>query len=111
MDAPGATEAEESIHKDDLEQHTSSTQSSTSDDDTDTHVEGDRPARSEVDDDDGQDDNEEEEEEGYTDDEEPRFKYANLTKKLGPVFRKGDAASSVLTAGDKMVRTLFETLR
>lgn len=38
------------------------------------------------------------------DDEEPRLKYAYLTKQLQSVYRNGDATSSVLTAGDKMVR-------
>lgn len=51
------------------------------------------------DDDDGEDDDEEDEDE----DEEPRLKYARLTPHLGPVYRNGDATSSFLTAGDKMI--------
>ena len=46
---------------------------------------------------------EEEEEE-----EEPRLKYASLTKHLKPVYRNGDATSTFLVAGDKMVGTSIE---
>ncbi len=37
-------------------------------------------------------------------DEEPRLKYASLTKHLKSVYRNGDATSTFLVAGDKMVR-------
>ena len=47
----------------------------------------------------GDEEDEEEEEE----DEEPRLKYASLTKSQAPVYRNGDATSSFLVAGDKMV--------
>lgn len=45
-------------------------------------------------------------------DEEPRLKYASLTKHLKPVYRNGDATSAFLVAGDKMVSRslLFLTL-
>lgn len=49
---------------------------------------------------------EEEEEEGEEsdeEDEEPRLKYAYLSKHLGSVYRNGDATSTFLVAGDKMV--------
>ncbi len=36
-------------------------------------------------------------------DEEPRLKYASLTKHLKAVYRNGDATSAFLVAGDKMV--------
>lgn len=36
-------------------------------------------------------------------DEEPRLKYASLTAHLKPVYRNGDATSTFLVAGDKMV--------
>lgn len=39
-------------------------------------------------------------------DEEPRLKYASLTKHLKPVYRNGDATSTFLVAGDKMVSSL-----
>lgn len=50
------------------------------------------------------DENEEEEDDEDEEDEEPRLKYASLTKSQGPVYRNGDAASTFLVAGDKMVR-------
>lgn len=52
----------------------------------------------EEDDEEEEDDDDEEEE-----DEEPRLKYARLTPHLSPVYRNGDATSSFLTAGDKMI--------
>jgi hypothetical protein len=45
-------------------------------------------------------------EDGEDDDEpedEPKLKYARLTSHLGPVYRNGDATSTFLVAGDKMV--------
>lgn len=53
------------------------------------------------DDDDSKDEEEEEEEED--EDEEPKLKYARLTPHLGAVYRNGDATSSFLVAGDKMI--------
>ena len=44
-----------------------------------------------------------EEEEEEEEEEEPRLKYASLTKNLKSVYRNGDATSSFLVAGDKMV--------
>lgn len=56
-------------------------------------------------DDDGEEDDEESE--GEEDDEEaeeePKLKYARLTSSLGSVYRNGDATSTFLVAGDKMV--------
>ncbi|PGH18907.1 hypothetical protein AJ80_04326 [Polytolypa hystricis UAMH7299] len=46
---------------------------------------------------------EDEDEEDDEDEEEPRFKYASLTKSINSVYRNGDATSSVLAAGDKMI--------
>lgn len=49
---------------------------------------------------------ESEEEEDDNDDEaeeEPRLKYTRLTGSLGPVYRNGDATSTFMVAGDKMV--------
>ena len=43
-------------------------------------------------------------------DEEPRLKYASLTKHLTPVYRNGDATSTFLVAGDKMVSRLLHIL-
>ena len=45
----------------------------------------------------------EDEDEEETDDEEPRLKYAPLTRGLAALYRNGDATSAFLVAGDKMV--------
>ena len=112
MDAPGATEPTERARQAQLEQEASVSQS--------TPVSGyedhrdDRPAptedgqgshNSDKEDHDDEDDDEDEDEDSEEDedDEEPRLKYAYLTKHLGSVYRNGDATSSFLTAGDKMV--------
>lgn len=53
-----------------------------------------------------EDESEESEAEDGGDDEsedEPKLKYARLTSHLGPIYRNGDAASTFLVAGDKMV--------
>lgn len=55
------------------------------------------------DDDDDEVDEDEEEEEDEEEDEEPKLKYARLTPHLGAVYRNGDATSSFLVAGDKMI--------
>jgi len=52
---------------------------------------------------DDEEENDEEDEEDDDDDEEPKLKYARLTQHLGPLYRNGDATSSFLVAGDKMV--------
>ncbi|KAI9822388.1 MAG: Vacuolar protein sorting-associated protein 41 [Pycnora praestabilis] len=49
------------------------------------------------DDDDDDDDDDEEEE------DEPKLKYSRLTGSLGAVYRNGDATSTFLVAGDKMI--------
>ena len=46
------------------------------------------------------------EEASEEEDEEPRLKYASLTKHLKPIYRNGDATSTFLVAGDKMVREM-----
>jgi archaellum component FlaD/FlaE len=57
----------------------------------------------EDDDDDDDDDNEDEDEEDEEEDEEPRLKYAYLTRHLPSLYRNGDATSTFLVGGDKMV--------
>jgi hypothetical protein len=37
-------------------------------------------------------------------DEEPKLKYSRLTSNLLPIYRNGDATSTFMVAGDKMVR-------
>lgn len=54
----------------------------------------------ESDDESGDDDDDDEEDE----DEEPLLRYARLTQHLSGVYRNGDATSSFLVAGDKMVK-------
>ena len=54
-------------------------------------------------DDSAAEDDEEDEDEDEDEDEEPKLKYARLTQHLGPVYRNGDATSSFLVGGDKMV--------
>ncbi|KAK1760294.1 putative vacuolar assembly protein [Echria macrotheca] len=63
----------------------------TVDTESETHGDGDE----DEDDDDGDEDEE--------DDDEPKLKYARLTPHLGAVYRNGDATSSFLVAGDKMI--------
>ena len=46
-------------------------------------------------------DNSDEDEE----EDEPRLKYNSLTKYLRPLYRNGDATSTFLVGGDKMVRS------
>jgi hypothetical protein len=48
-----------------------------------------------------EEDETDEEEDGEED--EPKLKYARLTSHLGPLYRNGDATSTFLVAGDKMV--------
>lgn len=48
-----------------------------------------------------QDSDDDEEEEDA--DEEPKLKYSRLTSSLLPVYRNGDATSTFMVAGDKMV--------
>ncbi|CZR64445.1 related to VPS41-required for the vacuolar assembly [Phialocephala subalpina] len=55
---------------------------------------------------DEEEEEESEESEAEDDDEpedEPKLKYARLTSHLGPVYRNGDATSTFLVAGDKMI--------
>ncbi|KAI8958087.1 hypothetical protein F5Y11DRAFT_337389 [Daldinia sp. FL1419] len=53
--------------------------------------------------DDGEDEEEAEEEDEEDEDEEPKLKYTCLTKHMGAVYRNGDATSTFLVAGDKMI--------
>lgn len=106
MDAPGATEASEPPRQAKPEQEVPTSQST---DETSDGQQDDRPiptdeqgSHDDEESEDEADDNEEDDSE-EDEDEEPRLKYAYLTKHLGSVYRNGDATSSFLTAGDKMV--------
>ena len=112
MDAPGATEPTERARQAQLEQKASVSQGTN--ESGEEHHRDDRPTptedgqgshNSDKEDHDDEDDDEDEDEDSEEDedDEEPRLKYAYLTKHLGSVYRNGDATSSFLTAGDKMV--------
>lgn len=125
MDVPGAAESEDNIRHDPEDQGTSDSRSSTpntheqlnersqlaqqsgsDDNDDSSNHSGDNHENSndnEGNEEEAEEDDEEEENGSDGEDEEPRFKYANLTKKLGSLYRNGDATSSLLTAGDKMV--------
>ncbi|TLD17132.1 uncharacterized protein PgNI_00747 [Pyricularia grisea] len=48
-------------------------------------------------------DDEDEDEDDDEEEEEPRLKYTRLTQNLGAVYKNGDATSSFLVAGDKMI--------
>lgn len=103
MDAPGTTTANRDSGKSILEHDTLARSRSPSDTNPDRHD------RRHQDSDDGSEGSDGATEEGDSDDEdeeddEPRLKYAYLTKHLGSVYRNGDATSTFLVAGDKMVR-------
>lgn len=55
--------------------------------------------------------NPEQEDEEDEAEEEPKLKYTRLTSSLGPVYRNGDATSTFLVAGDKMVGTCSSRLQ
>ncbi|KAI1478720.1 hypothetical protein F4774DRAFT_150918 [Daldinia eschscholtzii] len=60
------------------------------------------------DEEDGEDDDDDEgeyedEDEDEEEDEEPKLKYARLTQHMGAVYKNGDATSTFLVAGDKMI--------
>ncbi|KAF1950220.1 vacuolar assembly protein-like protein [Byssothecium circinans] len=48
-------------------------------------------------------DSEEEDDDSEAEDDEPKLKYTRLTSSLGPVYRNGDATSTFVVAGDKMI--------
>lgn len=48
-------------------------------------------------------DRDEDEDDDDEEDEEPKLKYDRLTSVLGSVYRNGDATSSFVVGGDKMV--------
>ncbi|RAL01661.1 CLH domain-containing protein [Aspergillus ibericus CBS 121593] len=111
MDAPGAAEANESVPQDRHDSDPNAVERSTyphsnhrdrpdrlDDDDEEHHHNGRRSGGNDDHDEEAEEEGDDEEEE-----EEPRLKYAYLTKHLGAVYRNGDATSSFLAAGDKMI--------
>ena len=114
MDAPGATEAMDDIRQDGSDLEVSAGRNVLESNTHPNHLdplagndhEHDDDKDEDQDDNEHGDDSEEEDEEEAEDDEdeeEPHLKYAYLTKHLGAVYRNGDATSSFLAAGDKMV--------
>ncbi|EAW09696.1 CLH domain-containing protein [Aspergillus clavatus NRRL 1] len=111
MDAPGATEPTEDAHQD-SPAHSNSVKRTTSDQssDPDQSAHEDEDKDDDGNDDSGRDEDNEDDEDDEDDqddedeeEEEPQLKYLYLTKHLGAVYRNGDATSSFLTAGDKMI--------
>lgn len=111
MDAPGATPPDESAVQS-TPKHDTSIRTSSPTDTTegaqDKHQRYNDHSSSNSDDEE-EEEEAEEEDESDDEDEEPRLKYAYLTKHLGSVYRNGDATSSFLVAGDKMVCVFSET--
>ncbi|CAK7267440.1 Vacuolar protein sorting-associated protein 41 [Sporothrix epigloea] len=68
-----------------------------SDDDGESEEEDDEYDEDEDDEDEDEDEDEDDE------DEEPKLKYARLTQHLGGLYRNGDATSTFVVSGDKMV--------
>ncbi|CAG7918531.1 unnamed protein product [Penicillium olsonii] len=101
MDAPGATSPDESA----VERSSTDTVLSRSSTDTiqETQDKSVQDSHSSSSSGDEEEDEEAGDDDDSDDDEEPRLKYAYLTKHLGSVYRNGDATSSFLVAGDKMV--------
>lgn len=116
MDAPGARTVNEWATKGDPEPDSSSARSRSSsvanpDEHEKDHQDGadDTAASDDLEEVEAEEEEEEEEEDSDGDDEEPRLKYAYLTKHLGSVYRNGDATSTFLVAGDKMVSLFIES--
>jgi hypothetical protein len=108
MDAPGARTVNEGATKGAPELDVSSARSRSSsganpDEHEKDYQDGDADTAASDDLDEEEEEGEEDEEDSDEDDEEPRLKYAYLTKHLGSVYRNGDATSTFLVAGDKMV--------
>ncbi|PYH93292.1 vacuolar assembly protein [Aspergillus ellipticus CBS 707.79] len=106
MDAPGATEAYESVHQDpDAIERKSTYPHSNHPGRPDRLNEEEKHNHNGIqsEGDDEEEEGSEEDEDEDEEDEEPRLKYAPLTKHLGAVYRNGDATSAFLAAGDKMI--------
>lgn len=111
MDAPGAKTVSEGAIKNTSERDASTARSrSPSDTAQNGHKQHHQSGESSDDDSEGSEQIVEEEDEAGSEeeeDDEPRLKYAYLTKHLGSIYRNGDATSTFLVAGDKMVYLSF----
>lgn len=97
MDAPGATE--QPVTPDDTQSHSEASPAQRPVDDRNSSTQHEDDAKETAD----EEDSDDEDGEGDDDDEEPHLKYAYLTKHLRSVYRNGDATSTFLSTGDKMV--------
>ncbi|GAB1318123.1 Vacuolar protein sorting-associated protein 41 [Madurella fahalii] len=72
-------------------------------DDSAEHSSGEEDEGGDDDESEGEEEEDDDDDEDEDEDEEPKLKDARLTQHLGPVYRNGDATSSFLVAGDKMI--------
>lgn len=104
MDAPGETKANGGSENRLTENDASPRSRSPSDTNPDEHERRHQSSEDESEGSDDRDDDEDQDlDESDEEDEEPKLKYAYLSKHLGSVYRNGDATSTFLVAGDKMV--------
>lgn len=104
MDAPGEIKANGGFENGLTENDASPRSRSPSDMNPDEHERRHQSSEDESEgSDDRDDDRDEDLDEFDEEDEEPKLKYAYLSKHLGSVYRNGDATSTFLVAGDKMV--------
>ncbi|KAI9041233.1 CLH domain-containing protein [Aspergillus affinis] len=109
MDAPGATEASEDALRISPTMEASAEQIVHSPTAHRKHRTEDKSDKEDTNDDDDEtegaatEEETEEDEDNDEEEEEPRLKYTYMTKHLGAVYRNGDATSSFLAAGDKMI--------
>lgn len=68
---------------------------------------GDNDGENGVEESDSEDEDEDDDDDDDEEEEEPHFKLFSLTKDVPSLYRRNDATSCFLTAGDKMVRTMF----
>jgi len=104
MDAPGETKANGDPENGLAENDASPRSRSPSDTNPDEHERRHQSSEDESEGSDDRDDDEDQDlDESDEEDEEPKLKYAYLSKHLSSVYRNGDATSTFLVAGDKMV--------
>lgn len=99
MEAAGPSEAKSGKQK--IQPGTTTADAGDKDTPKDEVVSEEGEEEEEEEDDDGEDD------EDDVEDEEPRLKYAPITPVLGPLYRNKDATSTFMTAGNKMVCSMF----
>ncbi|KAJ5916316.1 hypothetical protein N7504_000331 [Penicillium tannophilum] len=104
MDAPGETKANGGSENGLAGNDASPRSRSPSDTNPDEHERRHQSSEDESEGSDDRDDDEDQDlDESDEEDEEPKLKYAYLSKHLGSVYRNGDATSTFLVAGDKLI--------